>query len=77
MTFKIDDDVPMPADGRGRTVLYPFRSLKVGQSFFVECIPAKADSIAGCGIAAAKREGPPWKFARRKEGSGYRFWRVS
>lgn len=35
MSYKIDKNVPVPAELRGRKAKYPFKEMEVGDSFFI------------------------------------------
>ena len=52
MTYKIEDDVPMPMDGRGLVAKYPFRDMKVDQSF---AIPADSAGVSIVNRATSPR----------------------
>jgi len=65
--IKIEKGVPVPLGGRGRAK-YPWRQMKVGDSFFAPATrrinPRMAEQSTG------------FKFATRVEGDGVRIWRV-
>lgn len=46
--YKIDTDVPIPANARGRRSRYPWGEMKVGHSFFVPSSDAKTQSLRNC-----------------------------
>lgn len=72
--FKIDRDIPVPADiGRGRRCLYPFQDMRVGDSFVAEGLSA---------VRAAHAWGSRHKatFASRQLERGsnqFRIWRLA
>ena len=69
--FKIDKGVPMPKrTGLGSTPKYPWKSMKVGDSFHT----GPRDKPLGSVSAAGPRHG--MKFSQRREGNGYRVWRM-
>lgn len=69
--FKIEKRVPIPA--RTTTPKYPFRDMKVGDSFVV------ADGGKSVAIAASafSRRNPEYRFTARKEGDAIRIWRIA
>ena len=77
MTFKIDENVPLPPQNRGRKSKYPFYELEVGQSFFVPDEFKK--KITGY-IGYARKCLPKRKFTARSveegEDKGIRVWRI-
>ncbi len=68
--FKIDKGVLMLATSRG-AAKYPFREMDIGDSFWAE----KTSSVRGAAVSFGLRHGK--KFSSRKEGDGYRIWRVA
>jgi hypothetical protein len=67
-TYKIEKGVPLP--DTLRTPTYPFKEMEIGDSFFVESRSKKA------GIhSTAKHYGIT--ITIRKQGSGFRVWRVA
>jgi hypothetical protein len=64
MTYKIDDGIPLPAWGK-----YPFKSMAIGQSFFTTNYAVRF-SVA----QTHKRFGS--RFSIRRDGNGWRVWRV-
>lgn len=73
MTFKIDDDVAIPAvrGYSGSRETYPWSQLEVGQSFFVE--GANLRSMSSTASHAGRRNGK--KFMARAADGGVRVWR--
>lgn len=71
--IKIDKGVPIPTGvgkGSGRGGLYPWKKMDIGDSFF---IAAKKLPIS---ITATNKRYAPKQFMSRKEGEGFRVWRV-
>jgi len=73
MEFIIEDDVPVPPHQTRRN--WPFDKLKVGQSFHVgfEVGTIKA-SLAGSASRYGKVNGK--RLIVKKDGDGFRVWRV-
>ena len=75
---KIESGVPMPQAG-GREIIWPFREMKVGDSFFAEGKPTSSfgGSISFCRKTSGYEK---WKFACRtvvENGvKGCRVWRI-
>lgn len=69
--FRIEKNVAIPA--RTTTPKYPFRDMKVADSFVV------ADGGKGVAVAASAfaRRNHEYKFVTRKEGDGVRIWRIA
>ena len=76
MTFKIEDGIPIAgaAGAGGSNKKYPFKEMKVGQSFFVDV--ENAQKVQGAAHQFAKKH-PEYKFLTRREGEGRRVWRVA
>jgi hypothetical protein len=69
--YKIDKNVPLWKQARrAETYKYPFLDMETGDSFFFEGDDKKAKSVR----ASGHRMGV--KVAFRREGNGYRCWRV-
>lgn len=73
--FKVERKIPTP-EPAGRNPKYPWREMKVGDSFFVP--GALVRTIHPAAHAASKRTG--FKFTCRTiseaQGSGVRVWRI-
>lgn len=70
----IESDVPIPKEpGKGPTPLYPFRLLKVGQSFTTPMEMRKRVAVAAANYS--KRH-PPYKFTSTVDGDRVRIWRI-
>lgn len=84
--YEIEDGVPLLPDARGRALgggssaLYPWDTMKVGQSFFVPETKAKQIGLSSCASTWSCRHGGKVKFATRKcekDGvPGTRVWRI-
>lgn len=72
--FKIEKGIPQPARSGGRYSKYPFREMKVGDSFLAETSDA---SVIRSNVAVFSRRNPGYKFSTRKEGTGIRVWRIA
>lgn len=71
--FKIEKGVPITGSrGVKGSWKYPFANMQIGDSFVVPDCPR--DRIDGAIYKARRVLG--WSFAKRKEGTGYRVWRV-
>lgn len=73
MTFQIERGIPIPTYRRGRRGLYPFREMKVGDSFVVE--KTKKASAQRAASFYGKNHGQV--FTARSVPEGVRIWRVS
>ena len=75
--FKIDKNIPYPDRGNPGTSKYPFKNMKVGESFFVGCtedIEKIRSKLGGpCNYAFLHGIG---KFSVRKWEGGFRIWRL-
>jgi hypothetical protein len=75
--FKIESGVPLVRIGHNRGK-YPFRRLKVGESFMVACGPnefkEQMNSLTSCSHWASYKTG--FKFATRAVDGGIRVWRT-
>lgn len=72
--IKIEKGVPMPPSSSGN-LKYPFRSMAVGDSFFVA--GKSVGTMAANASPAARRIGGGTKFTCRAENGGVRVWRIS
>ena len=75
---KIDKNIPLPstrAAGGGRPAKYPFKQMKVGDSFF---IPGKKASDLSSSMSHARRNGINLvcRVAYKGDDIGVRIWRV-
>lgn len=76
MTFKIESNVPPPSGDSGRPAKYPWAEMKVGDSFRFDGAPGVRDRISASSRAFAKRNAGV-AFVTRREGDGYRIWRIA
>ena len=68
----VEKNIPLPPPARGNGEKYPWRSMNVGDSFF---IPGASSRKTGAHTnAAGKRTG--FKFTSRAVDGGVRIWRV-
>ena len=80
--FPVQGNIPIPRNrpaASGSRRRYPWRTMKVGDSFFVPCRdgedPGKLqESIAATGVGAGKRLGT--RYTTRREDDGVRVWRA-
>lgn len=78
--MQIDSSVPIPTrKGNSKPWLYPWGSLKVGDSFFVKSRPDYDEDklqkkLSSLGNNHAKKNGV--KFTTKKGGGGVRVWRI-
>lgn len=68
--IKIQKNIPIP-ENRGRVNKYPWKDMKVGDSFLA---PAKANSLRQVAQVGGKVN--KMKFVVRQEGKKARCWRV-
>lgn len=66
--FNIVSNIPIPKPARD---YWPFKSMKVGDSFYFE---GKRANLSTNASTYAKRHGG--KFRTRSEGKGFRCWRI-
>lgn len=69
---KIDKQIAQPPISRGAKPKYPWKNMKVGDSFFA---PLKPTSLTGPKHMAEYRTG--YKFSWRKVKDGTRVWRIA
>ena len=74
--FQIEDGIEIPALTRHNTeAKYPFKQMKVGQSFFVPCTEENAKKVR-TSISSSARSAKVRHVTRIAEG-GLRVWRVA
>lgn len=75
MSFEIDSNVPIPSpQATGRHSRYPFREMKIGDSFLV---PNEHDSVRVRSSASYFGiRNKEYRFIVRKDTGGVRVWRV-
>lgn len=69
---KIDKNIPLPSFSRGRKRIYPFKEMKVGDSFLGN--PGRQSLYASAIQATFLYK--PKKFVARKVKEGFRIWRI-
>lgn len=72
--IKIDKKVPLPLRRSGRKSIYPFDSMRVGDSFEVSL--TDRPSVTTSAKAWAKRKGNNAKFTTSAVGNKVRIWRI-
>lgn len=80
--YKIEQGVPMPQpSGRGKYgIKYPFKTMKVGESFLVPCADMTAKNLNRVGVnimSSAKKYKNIGVFTTRRVADGVRCWKVS
>lgn len=79
MLYEIESDVPIPAvRSSGRTTRYPFRTLKINESFFTDNLD-EVPRLQRAAAAYAKRAGIKLLTRRVEEDGvqGLRVWRIA
>ncbi len=71
--IKIDKNVPMPEGGTRERHIYPFVTMKVGDSFFRSGSDYR---ILQINIMSSAGRYKPKRFTTRKEKNGVRCWRI-
>lgn len=73
--FIVEANIPAPHAGRGRKTQFPFREMKIGDSFFVaaETKPSQAVRTSAYQFASKNKE---FRFVTRGEKGGVRVWRI-
>jgi len=72
---KVDKNIPLPAEyPGGRPEMYPWRTMDIGDSFFVEGDVISPDRISRRIYQANRRT--ERKFTWRREEAGSRVWRI-
>lgn len=71
--IKIDADksVPIP-----RITRYRFERMALGDSFYFDSL-SKVEACASAAYSYAKHHNNGFRMTRRKEGDGYRIWRIA
>ena len=73
--MKIENNVPVPENVRGRKPKYDFKSMNIGDSFF-----AKGDGSIQVSILTCAKRHHPKRFITQKavveKEKGFRCWRV-
>lgn len=71
---KIDRNIPIPAEARGRPNRYPFNQMNVGDSF---AFPADIKTATAHAAARHHSRAGMRFIARKQPGGGYRCWRTA
>ena len=74
--FKIEKNIPLPQDLRGRGGKYPWREMEIGDSFFISNEETNQTRIHSAPSYFSLRN-PAYKFRVRKVAGGYRIWRIA
>ena len=74
-SYTVDKDVPMPAPGNrpGAVARYPFRSMEIGDSFFVPEGDFPLDTVRRAAVRNSEYLGRTFKAAKMP--GGVRVWR--
>lgn len=73
--FKIETNVPVPPLSGGARPKYPFREMKIGDSFFASNEDAKVISVRVSAHTFGRRN-KEYRFTVVKESGGCRVWRI-
>lgn len=73
-SIKIEKGVPLPEAKGGRTLKYPWPSMKRGDSFSLRGGKKERIRVAVAACAWGKRNSAT--FATRQENGGFRIWRT-
>lgn len=78
--YPVEPNVPLPRDRRGTTTRYPWKSLDVGDSFFVPCpegrtLKAHRNNLVRLAWHYGRTHGGE-KFSTRVQDGGVRVWRI-
>ena len=74
--MKVEKNLPIPKENRGRKAKYPWDKLKVGDSFFIEG-KSKKYNVYSCVASYNRTKAPaPISITIREEGEGVRVWRI-
>lgn len=63
--------VPIP-----KVTRYRFERMALGDSFYFDTL-AKVEACASAAYSYARHHGNGFRMTRRKEGDGYRIWRIA
>jgi len=76
MEIKIDEGIPCPYSVRVDGLNYPFRDMRIGDSFLIpeETNPVNVRMAA---FQFSRRGNLGWRFTVRKTKQGYRCWRMN
>jgi len=74
MPYEIESGIPVPTQGPGGHVKYPFRTMEIGDSFLVSDTKDPKVRFAASYFSARNRE---YRFIVRKQEGGFRVWRIA
>lgn len=74
--IKVDKKKPIPDKKRGAPGKYPFKTLKIGDSFLIP-EKSKKSGIYSCLASFNKKRINPIKITIRTEGESLRVWRIA
>ena len=74
--YEIEDNIPLPKSRSNATAKYPWKQLKVGQSFVVSTEDVDRASISAQASLAARKLGVKFVTRHDKEAGIVRVWRV-
>lgn len=76
VTFLVTDKIPLPSQ-RGQLSVYPFRRMRIGDSF---AVPFRERTRLSPAASQFKKRNPEWNFTGRRLTEGgkdvYRVWRI-
>jgi hypothetical protein len=76
--FKIEQDVPIPRENWTGNNRYPFRDMKVGDSFFISSdTPGEAALRVRSSVCYFSKRNPEYHFTVLKVDGGCRVWRIA
>lgn len=77
-TFKIEKNVPLSEAAQRKYKRWPFAEMKIGDSFYLSLKDAGQNGVvvrpAASYFGIRNRD---YKFTVRKDGEGYRVWRIA
>ncbi len=74
--YPIDHDVPFDVIISPRERKFPFKEMKIGDSFFVGSLEDTTDNIRSAACRFTKSN-PLFKFSVRRMANGTRTWRIA
>lgn len=73
--YKIEKGIPVTEKKAGRQAKWPFRSMKVGDSFYVKHYTRDSmRAVSNAGRNYFRKMNPKLNVCARKEGTGFRIW---
>ena len=73
--YKIEKDIPAPLPNTKGVGKYPWREMKIGDSFFIPYADTNYSQVNSAPSYFSRRN-PEYKFTVRKVEGGYRIWRI-